>query len=165
MISINFNERIKLVRDQGVGGSNPLSPTNVFKHLQANDVLESRPSGISPGALVLEGASILVFSSHPGCKTIYKNIYSRKYESVSHAGRQPEHTTHLFDLKSDRHFGEEQLKKESTALFCQGTSEQVCILTRSRGSDPVSLFCRPFPAFCGASEHRGSTRSAHPPAP
>jgi len=67
---------------------------------------------------VLEGASILVFSQHPGCKTIYKNIYSWKYESVSHADRQPEHTTHLFDLKSDRHFGEEQLKKESTALFC-----------------------------------------------
>ena len=25
-----------LVRDQGVGGSNPLSPTNLFNHLQAN---------------------------------------------------------------------------------------------------------------------------------
>jgi len=25
-----------LVRDQGVGGSNPLSPTNVFKYLQVS---------------------------------------------------------------------------------------------------------------------------------
>ena len=26
-----------LVRDQGVGGSNPLSPTNTFNHLQTGD--------------------------------------------------------------------------------------------------------------------------------
>ena len=38
-----------LVRDQGVGGSNPLSPTNLFNHLQVNNLLESRLSGISPG--------------------------------------------------------------------------------------------------------------------
>ncbi len=31
--SIVFNERWNLVRDQGVGGSNPLSPTNFFQHL------------------------------------------------------------------------------------------------------------------------------------
>jgi hypothetical protein len=31
--SIGFNKRWNLVRDQGVGGSNPLSPTNLFKHL------------------------------------------------------------------------------------------------------------------------------------
>ena len=38
----------------------------------------SRPTGISPGGLVPEGASILGFSPNIGCKTIYKNIYSRK---------------------------------------------------------------------------------------
>jgi len=32
-ISIIFHNRLNLVRDQGVGGSNPLSPTNLFKHL------------------------------------------------------------------------------------------------------------------------------------
>ena len=31
--SIEFNNHRNLVRDQGVGGSNPLSPTNLFKHL------------------------------------------------------------------------------------------------------------------------------------
>src|SRR6266436_6319669 len=31
--SIAFNNCWNLVRDQGVGGSNPLSPTNLFKHL------------------------------------------------------------------------------------------------------------------------------------
>jgi len=30
---IGFNKRWNLVRDQGVGGSNPLSPTNILKHL------------------------------------------------------------------------------------------------------------------------------------
>ena len=29
-ISIEFNKHWNLVRDQGVGGSNPLSPTNLF---------------------------------------------------------------------------------------------------------------------------------------
>jgi hypothetical protein len=28
--SVEFNNRLNLVRDQGVGGSNPLSPTNLF---------------------------------------------------------------------------------------------------------------------------------------
>jgi hypothetical protein len=31
--STNFNIGWNLVRDQGVGGSNPLSPTNLFKHM------------------------------------------------------------------------------------------------------------------------------------
>src|SRR6266436_4686015 len=31
--SIEFNNHRNLVRDQGVGGSNPLSPTNLFKNL------------------------------------------------------------------------------------------------------------------------------------
>jgi hypothetical protein len=57
---------------------------------------------------VTEGASILGFSPSLGYKTIYKNIYSRRYESDLHADRQSEPTTHLFDLTSDRHFGEEQ---------------------------------------------------------
>src|SRR5256714_2852999 len=32
-----------LVRDQGVGGSNPLSPTTVFNHLHFHDGLELSP--------------------------------------------------------------------------------------------------------------------------
>jgi hypothetical protein len=32
-ISIEFNKRWNPVRDQGVGGSIPLSPSNIFKHL------------------------------------------------------------------------------------------------------------------------------------
>ena len=32
-ISIDFNKCANLARDPGVGGSNPLSPTNLFKHL------------------------------------------------------------------------------------------------------------------------------------
>jgi hypothetical protein len=34
-ISIGFNKPEKLVRDQGVGGSNPLSTTNKINDLQA----------------------------------------------------------------------------------------------------------------------------------
>ena len=33
-ISLDFTKRLNLVRDQGVGGSNPLSPTNIFNNLQ-----------------------------------------------------------------------------------------------------------------------------------
>src|ERR1035437_2848030 len=33
-ISTDFNKSSNLVRDQGVGGSNPLSPTNTFNNLQ-----------------------------------------------------------------------------------------------------------------------------------
>src|ERR1035437_3451873 len=33
-LSTDFNNSWNLVRDQGVGGSNPLSPTNVFNKLQ-----------------------------------------------------------------------------------------------------------------------------------
>jgi hypothetical protein len=34
-ISVDFNKGWNVVRDQGVGGSNPLSPTNVFNSLQS----------------------------------------------------------------------------------------------------------------------------------
>ncbi len=43
-----------LVRDQGVGGSNPLSPTNIFNSLQTGVVAP----GIGPGALGQKGASL-----------------------------------------------------------------------------------------------------------
>src|SRR6266436_7981364 len=36
--SIEFNKRWNLVRDQGVGGSNPLSPTNCFQSLTVSRV-------------------------------------------------------------------------------------------------------------------------------
>ena len=64
-----------LVRDQGVGGSNPLSPTNVFNHLQTSG---SGPPGVGPDALALEDSSILGFSPSLGRKAIYKNIYSKR---------------------------------------------------------------------------------------
>jgi len=35
MVSTDFNKPENLVRDQGVGGSNPLSPTNKVNSLQA----------------------------------------------------------------------------------------------------------------------------------
>src|ERR1035441_9478616 len=50
-ISTDFNKPQNLVRDQGVGGSNPLST---------------------------EGSSISGFSPSLECKTIYKNIHNRK---------------------------------------------------------------------------------------
>ncbi len=33
-LQAGFNNVLNLVRDQGVGGSNPLSPTNSFNHLR-----------------------------------------------------------------------------------------------------------------------------------
>jgi hypothetical protein len=60
--------------------------------------------------LVPKGASILGFSPNHECKTIYTNIYSQRYESDSHADRQSEPSTHLFDLTLDRHFGKGQLR-------------------------------------------------------
>jgi hypothetical protein len=42
--STDFNKLWNLVRDQGVGGSNPLSPTNIFSSLAA-------PSGFSSTSL------------------------------------------------------------------------------------------------------------------
>src|ERR1700680_1987068 len=36
-ISTNLNKCRNLVRDQGVGGSNPLSPTNLFKYLHSKN--------------------------------------------------------------------------------------------------------------------------------
>ena len=61
MVSTDFNNQLKLVRDQGVGGSNPLSPTNNFNTLQTLNKLKNRPSVCSPGSLVSEGASFLGF--------------------------------------------------------------------------------------------------------
>ena len=43
---ISFAKLVKrsgLVRDQGVGGSNPLSPTNLFKHLNCTSGFPSTP--------------------------------------------------------------------------------------------------------------------------
>jgi hypothetical protein len=47
-ISTDVNNVWNLVRDQGVGGSNPLSPTNFFQHASAP---KSGPLGFWPGAL------------------------------------------------------------------------------------------------------------------
>ncbi len=43
-----FNEARNLVRDQGVGGSNPLSPTNLFKHI--NNVWETLKNSLTASA-------------------------------------------------------------------------------------------------------------------
>jgi hypothetical protein len=61
--------------------------------------------------------------------TSYKNIYSRKYESVSHSCRQEEHAAHLFELTSDRHFGKGLLadsfgrKYHYQQMQCAGASD------------------------------------------
>jgi hypothetical protein len=77
MISTDFNNSLKLVRDQGVGGSNPLSPTNYFQYFADLDKFKNRPSGCSPGSLVSEGASFLGFSLNSGCSDSYKIVYSQ----------------------------------------------------------------------------------------
>jgi len=76
-ISTDFNNQLNLVRDQGVGGSNPLSPTNYFNTLQTLNKLENGPSGCSPGSLVSEGASFLGSSLNSGCSHSYKFVYSQ----------------------------------------------------------------------------------------
>ncbi len=77
MISTDFTKSLKLVRDQGVGGSNPLSPTINFNTLQTLNKLKNRPSGCSPGSLVLKGASLLGLSLNNGCSDSYKIVYSQ----------------------------------------------------------------------------------------
>src|SRR5258707_9735461 len=52
--SVAFNNRLNLVRDQGVGGSNPLSPTNLFKHLSCTSGLPSTFDGVE----IVDGACI-----------------------------------------------------------------------------------------------------------
>jgi hypothetical protein len=76
-ISTDFNSSLKLVRDQGVGGSNPLSPTNNFSTLQSLNKLKNRPSGFSPGSLLSEDASFLGFSPSNGCSDSYKIVHRR----------------------------------------------------------------------------------------
>jgi len=46
---IDFNMLWNLVRDQGVGGSNPLSPTNPFKYLHPETKLKDRVPGFCLG--------------------------------------------------------------------------------------------------------------------
>jgi hypothetical protein len=67
-----------LVRDQGVGGSNPLSPTNNFNALQTSNQLKDRPSGFGPGALMSGDVSFLGSSLNNGCSDSYKIVYSQK---------------------------------------------------------------------------------------
>jgi hypothetical protein len=68
---------LKLVRDQGVGGSNPLSPTNKFNSLLTLNKLNNRPTGFGPGSLGSEGASFLAPSLNNGCRDSYKIVYSQ----------------------------------------------------------------------------------------
>ncbi len=74
-ISTDFNNSLKLVRDQGVGGSNPLSPTNNLNALQTSNLLKDRPSGFGPGALVVGGLSFPDCSLNNGCSDNYKIVY------------------------------------------------------------------------------------------
>jgi len=60
-----------LVRDQGVGGSNPLSPTNSFQSLAIQLSIQGQPR-----CLASEGASFLGIS-RLGCTSSYKIDYSR----------------------------------------------------------------------------------------
>jgi hypothetical protein len=63
-----------LVRDQGVGGSNPLSPTIIFNRLQTNG---PDPLVLAQVLWPVESASILDFPRNPGRNRIYKSIYSQ----------------------------------------------------------------------------------------
>jgi hypothetical protein len=86
--SIVFNNLRNLVRDQGVGDSNPLSPTNVFNSLPRIGCAKHRPPGFSPGALACGSASTLVFSLNPECRIIFKYTYVAPHDShypASHA--------------------------------------------------------------------------------
>ena len=68
-----------------------------------------------------EGASILGFLPNIACKTIYKNIYSRKKWS-SFAPRQLNRIrAHLFDLTADRHFDEGQARDAAELRPCWRT--------------------------------------------
>jgi hypothetical protein len=45
MFGTDFNKPWNLVRDQGVGGSNPLSPTNLFKQISSTSGFPSQRCG------------------------------------------------------------------------------------------------------------------------
>ena len=55
-ISIDFTKVWNLVRDQGVGGSNPLSPTNLYNATQA--ISDMTPTGAADSSPRPEGQSL-----------------------------------------------------------------------------------------------------------
>ena len=61
-----------LVRDQGVGGSNPLSPTIYFERLTAIwKKIKAEPLGLGPGALAFGCPLVQHVVLMAGCPTIY----------------------------------------------------------------------------------------------
>ena len=69
--SIEFNKRWNLVRDQGVGGSNPLSPTNLFKRIPENllAVVSLPTPSTSSGQALAKSARM----GHPLCNGAGRN--------------------------------------------------------------------------------------------
>jgi hypothetical protein len=69
-ISTNFNKLLNRVRDQGAGGSNPLSPTNFFSHLQDDGVDHLVVAQVPEGASILGfSQSSRVLDARPSAKT------------------------------------------------------------------------------------------------
>jgi len=79
--SVEFNNCRNLVRDQGVGGSNPLSPTNYFKQLERFELCASKVHGGATGNFVSTGMALGKRSLNLAIS--YANLFSR------HLGHEP----------------------------------------------------------------------------
>ena len=85
-----------LIRDQGVGGSNPLSPTNIFSRLQTSSkTIWFWPRGPSP-----QGRVDTAFLTKPECKAVYKNFLGAAEEGVL-AGAE-ERSRFAMSMQADR---------------------------------------------------------------
>jgi len=54
-----------LLRDQGVGGSNPLSPTNLFHRLHGGRLQPKRALRYGASASVTTGSASILFRNYP----------------------------------------------------------------------------------------------------
>jgi hypothetical protein len=108
-ISTDFNKPQNPVRDHGVGGSNPLSPTNIFNELRIID-----PDHLGVGQVPecwkvrQHWVSRRVLGARPSTKT----STVRRYDPVLDPDRETGYATHLSDLTADWCFGEGQLIPE-----------------------------------------------------
>jgi hypothetical protein len=76
-VSVDFHNRLNLVRDQGVGGSNPLSPTNLFNHINCISGLPSNIDGVEINDVeIVDGGCILDFPS--SCTLSISNCFSSR---------------------------------------------------------------------------------------
>jgi hypothetical protein len=73
--STDFNKAWNLVRDQGVGGSNPLSPTNLFNYLQQRWELQNRPTWFCTRFSSVRTRINTEVLRRDKCGTVYKIVY------------------------------------------------------------------------------------------